>query len=593
MKSKTPLLMLAVAALAGASGFFAAKFTPRSGDAHAGHAAAAEKTYSCSMHPQVREKKPGTCPFCGMALAPLGSGPTANLLPGQMMLSTNRINAIHVQTVAVKRQPLTRTLRVSGTIDDNDTRHRFISAIADGRVDRLFINFIGAEVSAGEPLATLFSPMLLNTEREYASLARLPASTNALVQAERIRLMDAVVVRLKRLGLTDAHILALPDKSATNLHTEILTPAAGTVINRFIYEGQYVKEGDKLFELADFSTMWFQFDAYERDLPWIRTGLSVEVSTPSAPGKSFTGAVAFIDPNIKDMSRSAKVRVELDNPLVEDGGRKRRQFLHRLSADGLVKVEVPEVLAVPRSAVLAAGAQPVVYVDKGGGIYEQRMIKLGRTGDDLVEILAGLGEDEKVVTTGNLLIDAQAQLESGTAGAHEHHTGRGAPPSASAADSGHKLLPLPPLPELNAVQQSAVSNFLALANGISIALAHAKLDDFNALVPKLHTELPALSKAFERADDWQPLLAKLHASGHLATASDTAAARKAFYPFTAAVVDLTRAARRQPAFKDVKIYACPMAPKNGMTSYWVQLQGPLQNPFFGNPMMDCGVEVKP
>jgi len=592
MKSKTPLIIIAVAALAGAGGFFAAKFGSRTGtDAHAGHGAVVDKTYSCSMHPQVREKKPGTCAFCGMALAPLGSGPTANLLPGQVMLSTNRINAIHVQTVAAKRQPLTRTLRVAGTIDDNDTRHRFISAIADGRVDKLSVNFIGAEVSAGQPLATLFSTMLLNTEREYTSLARLAGSSNALVQAERQRLMDGVIVRLKRLGLTDAQIAALPDKAATNIHTEVLAPAAGTVIARFVYEGQYVKEGEKLFELADFSTMWFQFDAYERDLPWIRIGQSVEVTTPSAPGKSFTGAVAFIDPNIRDLSRSAKVRVELDNPLIEDGGRRRRQFLHRLFADGLVKVEVPEVLALPRSAVLAASAQPIVYVDKGGGIYEQRMIRLGRTGDELVEVTAGLGEGEIVVTTGNLLIDAQAQLESGSAGGHEHHGGPSA--TSTSTDTGHKLLPLPPLPELNAAQQAAVSNFLAVANGISLALAHAKLDEFNALVPRLHIELPALSKAFEGADDWQPLLAKLHASGHLAAAADIAAARKLFYPFTAATVDLTRAARRQTAFKDVKIYTCFMAPKMGVTNYWVQLQGPLQNPFHGNPMMDCGSEVKP
>lgn len=591
MKSKTPLIILAAALLGVAGGFFAARFSSRPGDPPGGHGAGAEKTYSCSMHPQVREKKPGTCAFCGMALAPLGAGPAANLLPGQVMLGTNRINAIHVQTAVAKRQPLSRTLRVAGTIDDNDTRRRFISAIADGRVDRLFINFVGAEVAAGQPLATLFSPTLLNTEREYASLARLPTPTNALVQAERIRFMDAVVVRLKRLGLTDAQIAALPDKSATNLHTELLAPAAGTVISRFVYEGQYVKEGDKLLELADFSTMWFQFDAYERDLPWIRAGQTVEVTTPSVPGKSFTGAVAFIDPNIKDMSRSAKVRVELDNPVVEDSGRPRRLLLHRLFADGLVKVEVPEVLALPRSAVLAAGAQPVVYVDKGGGIYEQRMIKVGRTGDELIEVTAGLGEDEKVVTTGNLLIDAQAQLESGSAGGPEHHGGPAA--SSSSSGTGHKLLPLPPLPELNAAQQAAVSNFLALANSISLALAHAKLEDFNALVPRLHTELPALSRAFAGADDWQPLLAKLHAGGHLAAAPDLAAARKSFYALSAATVDLTRAARRQAPFKDVKVFECPMAPKSGMTAYWMQLTGPIQNPFHGAPMLDCGTEVKP
>ncbi len=590
MKTKTLFLFILAVVLAAAGGWAAAKLLPTKTESKPEATAGPAKTYSCSMHPQVRMTKPGNCPFCGMALAPLGAGGNFAMAPGMVMLSTNRINAIHVQTTPAQRQALQRTLRVAGTIEDNDTRHRLISAYVDGRVDKLFVNYLGAEVSAGQPLAMFYSPALLNIEREFVTMLRLGNSTNAIVQAERIRLMDAASQRLSRLGLTDEQIAGLETKAETNIHTEILAPISGTVVARHVYEGQYVKEGEKLLELADFSTMWFQFDAYERDLPWIRAGQKVEVTTPSEPGKTFTGAVTFIDPNIKDMSRSAKVRVELDNPLVEDNGRKHRLLLHRLYADGAVNVTVPEVLAVPRSAVLANGQHTIVYVDKGGGIYEQRMIKLGRAGDDLYEVLDGLKEDEPVVTTGNLLIDAQAQLENGSVGGHEGHGG----PAAGGTQRGQQLMSLPAnLPEFNAAQRDIVSNFLAVANVISLALANAKLDEFNSQVPKLQTLLPEVSAAFEGATEWQPFIAKLHAGGHLANAADIESARKAFYPFTIATVDFARAAKRQAAFQSVKVFKCFMAPRAGMDAYWMQLEGPLRNPFYGGGMIDCGTEVKP
>ena len=204
----------------------------------------------------------------------------------------------------------------------------------------------------------------------------------------------------------------MPLKSETNHLSEILAPMSGTVVTREIYEGQFVKEGDKLFELADFFTMWFQFDLYERDLAWVRVGQAVEISVPSVPGKKFNATVSFIDPNLNDMTRTARVRVELQNPLITVQGRARRELLHKTYAEAVVSLDTPEVLALPRAAVLHNGDRAVVYVDKGGGAYEQRRVKLGRAGDEHWEILDGVKDGERVVTTGNLLIDGQAQLNS-------------------------------------------------------------------------------------------------------------------------------------------------------------------------------------
>lgn len=450
MNAKLPLAFLAVAALAAGGGWFAANHF---GGAH-NHASATKTDssgrkvlyYQSSMHPWVKSEKPGKCTVCGMDLVPVYEGQKGYALAaGTVSLDTNAIQAINLQTVAARRLPLARTLRVAGTIDDNDAKHRRLSAYVEGRIEKLHVNFLGAEVKEGEPLATLYSPMLLNAEREYTLLFRQSQMAHSYaLTAEHKRLMAAAEQRLARYGLTPTQIAKLPFKSETNHLSEILAPMSGTVVTREIYEGQFVKEGDKLFELADFFTMWFQFDLYERDFAWVRVGQEVEITVPSAPGKKFVAAIAFIDPNLNDMTRSARVRVELQNPLITVQGRARRELLHKAYAEAVVSLDTPEVLALPRSAVLHTGDRAVVYVDKGGGAYEQRRVKLGRAGDEHWEILDGVKDGERIVTTGNLLIDGQAQLNSQAtetgnsapaAPVHQHTQTQSLPP-------GVKLYPL-------------------------------------------------------------------------------------------------------------------------------------------------------
>jgi membrane fusion protein, copper/silver efflux system len=567
------VLVLVITAIGVAIGWFAATQFRHS---HAANKAAnGETIYTCSMHPQVRAKKPGKCPFCGMDLVPLSQAGTTTL-QNAVMLSSNRINVINVQTAQVRRQPLVRTLRVAGTIDDNDATHRLISAYVDGRIDKLFVNFVGAEIRKGQPLASFFSPMLLSAEREYIALATQKLGTNAVedLKSDRERLLAGAAHRLKQMGLSEEQIASLKNKPLEEIRTEIHAPVSGTVVNRFVYEGQYVKEGEKLFEIADFSTMWFKVDAYETDLAWLRPGQPVEVTTPAAPGKTFKAPITFIDPNINDPTRTAKVRVEIPNPIVATNANgPRRELFHRVFAEGVVKTETPDVLAVPRTAVLATGRRTLVYVDKGEGVYEQRPIVLGRVGDDLWEVLDGLKEGERIVTTGNLLLDAQAQLEQGG--------------SSIPADVGK------PMPELQETQQQAVQVFLTAADAVSGALSSDDLAAYNSSVGKLKPAIQNLTLAFSNAPAWKPLVEKVGAAAPGGAAIDLKGARSQFLPFTITAVEFAQTVRKQEPFKSVKIYKCPMAPKAGQTSFWLQRQGPLRNPFYGSEMLDCGSEVMP
>jgi Cu(I)/Ag(I) efflux system membrane fusion protein len=526
--------------------------------------------YQSAMHPWIKSDKPGRCTVCGMELTPIYEGESGIDAGGDMIsLSETSIRVLNVQTVEVKTQALIKTLTVAGTIDDDDSKHRVLSAYIPGRIEKLHVNYVGAEVKAGEPLAEFYSPMLLQTEREYRAIA---SSTNSELRA-------AVVSRLRQVGLTPEQIEALPAKPADAITSQILAPISGTVTDKSIYAGQYVQEGEKLFEIADFATMWFQFRAYEQDLPWIRVGQKVDVSTPSLPGKIVTGTVKFIDPNLDEATRSAKVRVELENPMVNG----RRLFSHRLYADGVVHLDAAETLTVPRSAVIQTGPEAVVFVDQGGGGYARRVLQLGRRGDALIEVLGGLTAGDKVVVNGNLLIDGQAEMNRSFAThAPTHET-----TNEAAA-----------FPELTESQRGLTKDFLALVAALTSSLAADDLKEFEAQAAKLHPATAALLAAFEPTSAWQALVKPVEQTGHLHDASSLTEARKQFHPLSEATVALAQALRRADGgFTNVKVFRCPMT-KNSFPGApnradWIQLQPEVRNPYYGAEMLDCGSEVKP
>jgi len=520
--------------------------------------------YQSAMHPWIKSPKPGRCTICGMELTPVYEGDAGfDATGGDVVpLTQNMIQVMNVQTAEAQVRPLKKTLTVAGMIDDNATRHRVLSAYVPGRIQKLQVNYVGAEVKEGQPLAEFYSPALLQAEREYRTVTG--------------ELRSSIALRLLQMGLTTAQIEALTNKPTDTLTSQILAPLSGTVVEQNVYAGQYVQEGEKLFEIADFSTMWFQFRAYEQDLPWIKPGLKVDITTPSHPGKTFTGNITFIDPNFDEATRSTKVRVELENPLVEG----RRQLLHRLYADGLVQLEAPDMLTVPRTAVIETGPEAVAYIDQGGGAYARRVLKLGRRGDALVEVTSGLSAGDKVVVNGNLLIDGQAEM------------------NRSFAEPTLTNAPAVALPALTDAQRKAVKEFLALADAITASLAADKLDDFNTHAAKSHAAMPALMDAFADADKaWHPVLKSIEESGHLEKADDLKAARKTFHPFSNAAVALAQALRRNDKeFASLKVFRCPMTktvfPGAPASADWMQLKPDINNPYMGVQMHDCGTEVK-
>lgn len=534
--------------------------------------------YQSAMHPWIKSPTPGRCTLCGMELVPVYEGEAGFATdPGLITLGSNAVTAAGIRTATVARGALKRSMRMAGVIDDDDSRHRILSAYVDGRVDQLQVHYTGAEVTEGQPLATFYSPTLLTAVREYIALQSQPPASLAHRAASQ---------RLRQLGLTDAQIAALPTSFAeTNLHIEVLAPMAGTVVKRLVYAGQYVREGEPLFEIADFNTMWLKLDAYEQDLAWISTGQQVEVTTPALPGRTFNAPIRFIDPNLDPATRSAKVRVELPNPLSGGPGENRRAFLHRTYAEARVNVSVPDVLLIPRAAVLNPDGKPWVFVERNPGAYERVPIVLGRAGDVAWEVLGGVAEGDPVVTQGNLLLDSQAQLAQTAGELAPMH----APVEALRS-------PAASTPSPATTTEGPLAAFLKSVDAVRAALAADDLPGYATASKALKASLQTFASTVDHAH-WHETLQQWERTLPAADARDLTAARQSFHAFNTVLLPaLARLKDSEPVVKQLKMYECPMtdaafpgAPKNAR---WFQFKGPLENPWFGKSMLTCGKEIR-
>jgi Cu(I)/Ag(I) efflux system membrane fusion protein len=310
-------------------------------------------------------------------------------------ISLDKVQKLGVQTEAASVRRLARTIRATGTIQPDESRQAIVTARFDGWVQKLHIDKTGDMVKRGQPVLELFSPSLRLAQQEYI-LARRSDPDLAAAAAQR----------LKTLGLSTAQISALEDLEQAPGTIAVMAPESGQVVEKMAIEGAQVMAGEPLYRLIDFSQVWAVAEIYEQDLPSVRPGLAVEVQLDAFPGERFAGEVSFIYPTLTPETRTAKIRVELDNP---DG---------RLKADMYAAVLVStdtasaEVLAVPESAILDTGTRQAVLVDRGEGRYEPRAVRLGRRADGHVEVLEGLDSGEMVVVSANFLIDAESNLQA-------------------------------------------------------------------------------------------------------------------------------------------------------------------------------------
>ena len=434
---------------------------PPADPAPGSHAAETGETWTCSMHPQIRQPNPGLCPICNMDLIPLEDDGSAGLR--EVAVSPEAAALLDLRVSPVVRAPAVKDIRLFGRIAYDERRVTTISSRVDGRLDRLFVDFTGAIVRKGDHLAEIYSPDLLVAQRELIEASRALASAagaSEAVKDTRSRLLAAAREKLRLLQFSDEQIRAIENSRQPSDHLTLYSPQAGIVTAKIASEGQYVRTGDPLFKVADLSTVWLKLEAYEADLRWLRYAQDVEFSVDALAGRTFHGRIAFIDPEIDPMRRIARVRVNVEN---DDLALKPGMFAEAvvrsaMTADGRVldpslegkwispmhpeivkdgpgecdicgmdlvpaaelgfipeAGEAPAPLLVPASAVLRTGERAVVYVRTGtaeGPSFEGREIVLGpRVGEQFI-VESGLDEGELVVTRGAFKLDSELQIKA-------------------------------------------------------------------------------------------------------------------------------------------------------------------------------------
>ena len=409
---------------------------------------AAKQLYSCSMHPQIVRDEPGNCPICGMSLVPLPkdrsavrlamNAPSAHRrikyykstmstevsknpgkdsmgmemvpvyeeqhaesdipsVPEAIQVAPQVIQEMNFKTGVVTRGPAVRTIRTVGIVAYDERGLRVVTTRFDGLIDKLDVDATWASVKAGETLFEIYSPELYNAELNYlVALKSTPGQTDPLT--------GAALKRLRLLGVSDAFIAEITRTGEARRDYPFPSPFAGIVTAKDLVEGQMIKAGEPLFRLADLSRVWVNAQLYEQDLQGVSQGQDVQVHLTYGGNAVYKGSIEQILPQVQAETRSAIARIALPNP---DG---------RLRPGMFAVVRIPTQLAasallVPDSAVLRSGEHNTAFVSLPGGVFEPRTLVLGGRVDDGRDIvLSGLKEGERIVTSGQFMLDSESQL---------------------------------------------------------------------------------------------------------------------------------------------------------------------------------------
>jgi len=336
----------------------------------------------------------------GMDYIPVFEGDDSD--DGSVKISAGKIQRTGVRSEPAAKRVLSTIIRAPGTIALDERRISVITMRSESFVQKVANVTVGTHVTKGEPLMEIYSPAISSASAEYISTIASPSAANpSYGRGSRQRLLN--------LDVPDAVIAAMEKNHEVPLGIEWSSPRDGVVLERNAVEGMRAQPGEALFRIADHSVVWALVDVAERDLGALAEGQEVTMRASSFPGRTFSGKISVIYPEINKDTRTARVRIDLPNPDYA--------LLHGMYVDAEINTGRPDaVLTIPDSAVMDTGSRQAVFVDKGAGRYEPREVKIGNRGGGYVEVRQGLAEGEPVVIAANFLIDAESNLKAALKG---------------------------------------------------------------------------------------------------------------------------------------------------------------------------------
>ncbi|MAN25806.1 MULTISPECIES: efflux RND transporter periplasmic adaptor subunit [Flavobacteriaceae] len=548
---------------------------------------ATNQMWTCSMHPQIMQPEPGDCPICGMDLIPAEAG-ADGLNANEIKMTENAMALANIQTSVVGQGQMgDNSLKLSGKIRPNEESNAVQVTYFGGRIEQLYVNSTGERVGAGQRLATIYSPELVAAQQELLTASSLKESQPELYKAVRNK--------LKLWKLSEKQINAIESAGKVQEYFPVFATVSGTVTHKMVEEGDYVKQGQPLYKIANFNTVWAEFDVYENQIALLKEGQTIKITTNAYRNEVFDAKISFIDPLLNSATRTIVVRAVLNN--------KKDKFKPGMFVEGTIEgiqSGSKSAVTVPATAVLWTGKRSVVYVKTKPNepVFEMREVLLGNTNGESYTILEGLANGDEVVTNGTFTVDAAAQLqgkksmmnaEGGkTMTGHEGHLGM------QNDGSGEKM---------NSTNHSEMNRRIEVPNKFQsqlkevfdgyILLKDALVDDNSeeaqTAAKRISQNLAKVNMKLlsdeEAHNHWMTIQKEVKNSANaIENNSDIAAQRGHFKHLSAHMISAV-----QLFGVNQKVYSeyCPMA-DNNKGAYWLSLEEEIRNPYYGEAMLKCG-----
>lgn len=590
-------LILAVLAIGLIFGFIIGKSANRnSHNAHvdeSGHnhelVESQPEVWTCSMHPQIKQDKPGLCPICAMDLIPLASmtSDDEDVSPNEIQMTESAAKLADIKTMVVRKGKPEKSVYLQGKVQADERNISELTARFGGRIEQLFVNFTGQKVIKGQKLATIYSPDLVTAQKELLEALSYKDSYKSLYIAAK--------GKLKLWDLNDDQIKAIEEKGEPQLYFEVLSPISGTVMMRHVAIGDYVKEGMPLFKVVDLTKVWVMFDAYESDLPWIKLNDEIKFSVQSHPGKEYSGKVSYIDPFLNAKTRIAQLRVELSN--------KNMELKPEMFTSGILNSKIAEnfsEILIPKSSILWTGKRAVIYVkvpNRKNPSFLYREITLGPEAGNFYIVRSGLEEGEEIAINGVFKIDAASQLQGlpsmmnpeGGILSTGHNHGGGSPSSTAEMEMDTKQIDVPD--EFKKQLGSVLESYLKLKDAFVATDEELAISAAQSTLAELENVEMSLLKG-EAHNLWMPALKIIDENlNGIVSMKGIEMKRSHFSLVSNKLTEVVKSFGFElKSGSNLFLQFCPMA-FDDLGGYWLSSEEEIRNPYFGDMMLKCG-EVK-